>query len=1602
MEVKKTISATGRGENNFDRILTKYRADAFSERDKGSRFERLMKAYLQTDPKYKGQLKNVWLWEEFFAKEQFGKMDIGIDLVAETVDGQYWAIQSKCYLEDASIDKQEVDTFLSTSGRSFENKNGVRVNFALRVWISTTDKWSSNAEATLQNQTPPIIRININELRNARVDWEQLEKGVHGSSAQKPKYKLKPHQEIVVKKTHDHFKQFNRGKLIMACGTGKSFTSLKIAEREAKKLVLVLVPSIALVGQILGEWVYNAENELNPICVCSDPKVSQKRDGISVVDLGMPATTDPKQIVRQFNKASGKMTVIFSTYQSIEAISQAQKLDLPEIDIIVCDEAHRTTGVTLAEADESAFVRVHDNMFLRAAKRLYMTATPRLYDERAKTKANENNALLCSMDDENIYGAEIHRIGFGTAVEQGLLTDYKVLIFTVSENDMPKSFQHAISDFVNKKEFDGIGAKIAGTINTLSKQVIGDGSEVLAQVDPTAMKRAVAFCQNIEMSKTVTNLFNTLTNQYIQALPADKRGKMIGIQADHIDGTMNAPTRERLMTWLKAENSENACRILSNVRCLSEGVDVPALDAVVFLSPRNSQVDVVQSVGRVMRKSEGKKYGYIILPIVVPSDIAPEEALANNANYQVVWSVLNALRAHDDRFDATVNKIELNKSKRPDSILICTSDTSFDSDGNPIQKRYEQIHMESFAELQSVIYAKLVLKVGSRRYWEQWARSIAEIAEQQIKNVNGYIDNYEDTKKIFNSFLKEMQISIDASIDRTRAVEMLAQHIITAPIFSALFENYEFAKKNTVSVAMSKILDELKDKGKRLENRATNIDEDTEELQKFYEYVKRTCKDLDSHGRQAVIIELYNNFFQFAFPKLTQMLGIVYTPVEIVDFIIHSVNDVLQAEFGRKLADENVNILDPFTGTGTFITRLIQSGLIDKDNLPRKYEKELFANELVLLAYYIACVNIENCFHDEISASEYKPFDGIALTDTFQAFEESKAETRLLGKNTRTVKRQNSAPLTVIFGNPPYSVGQKSANDDAQNNDYPKLDAAIESTYAKLSTAVNKNSLYDSYIRAFRYATDRLGDNNGIVCYVSNGTWIDGMASEGFRKSIEQEFSKIFVFNLRGNQRTSGELSRKEGGKIFGSGSRTPVSITLLVKKKGFRGKAEIFYNDIGDYLTREQKLEIIKNAKSFSNRGLVLNKLTPNEYGDWIVDRNDEFDTLIPLASEKKFDKTTQSFFVMTSLGMVSGRDSFVWNYSKKRVESNTNKTIGFYNNSIDREVVFDSTQINWTRPFLDFHSKGIRLSYDKNSLSTGLYRPFMKMPFYHGANLIERRYRNDNAFPHRDAKNLLIYVNGLSSTTGFSSLITDRIADRGYVGGGQGFPLYYYEKVNKSGQIDMFTNIDEQYIRHNGISDFIWGEAQKRYGNKVTREDIFYYVYGLLHSPKYREAFAVDLKKSLPRIPLVEKDVEFWAFSKAGRELAELHLNYENVPAPKNVTVKGDKSKLRVEKMRFPTKTDKSKIVFNGAITIENISLEAYNYVVNGKSAIEWIMERYQIKTDKASGIVNDPNLYAEESGKPSYVLDLLLSVIAVSLETQKIVANLPDISFDERSAN
>ncbi|MBI3440865.1 MAG: DEAD/DEAH box helicase [Proteobacteria bacterium] len=1143
------------------------------------------------------------------------------------------------------------------------------------------------------------------------------------------------------------------------------------------------------------------------------------------------------------------------------------------------------------------------------------------------------------------------------------------------------------------------------------------------------MRRAVAFCQVIEQksgakthkvsSTNIAKMFSAVVEEY-QKQEIDHH--TLTCEAEHIDGGMNASEKEEKLEWLKAKTPENTCRILSNVRCLSEGVDVPALDAVLFLTPRNSQVDVVQSVGRIMRNAPNKKRGYVILPVVIPEDVEPHEALNDNHTYRVVWEVLQALRSHDDRFDGTINRLDLtgknnsrmeviavtgdiapkqkkgsNKPTGRGTNTIGTAEKKKTSDGQ-FTMRFE------VGEIERALYAKIVKKCGNRNYWEDWAKDIAKIAQTHITRISAIVKNPKNEKEsaAFHSFVEELRDDLNGQITDDEVIEMLAQHLITKPVFDALFDKYSFASHNPVSMAMQHVLEVLHDH---------SIDKETDTLEQFYDSVKRRAAGIDSAAaKQKIVKELYGTFFENAFPKLSEKLGIVYTPVEVVDFIIHSVNDVLQQEFGETLGSKGVHILDPFTGTGTFITRLLQSGLIDPKDLPHKYAYEIHANEIVLLAYYIAAINIEAAYHG-IAGGDYEPFQGILLTDTFQLYEKDDLVSVLMEDNSARRKRQKALDIRVIIGNPPYSIGQKSENDNAANISYPFLDSRIDETYGTHSTANTTKALKDSYIRAIRWGSERIGEN-GVMAYVSGGAWIERGFADGMRKCLAEEYSNIYVFNLRGDVRKN-MLSRgraKEGGNIFGSGSMTGISISLFVKNPKAKSHGNIFYHDIGNELSTEDKLNRIKFLSSINGiqEQNGWQKIIPDKYNDWIGQRDVAFDGYISMGDKR--NDVNATIFKNYSLGLGTNRDAWCYNSSKESVSKNMKRMIEFYNSQVDGFknsklsvedfIDRDSKKISWSSSLIPKLEKLIKGNYRKGALNKSLYRPFTKQWVYYDKMFNHRVGQMQSIFPDEDTSNLGILVSGIGARAGFSAIVTNAMPDLEVVEKGQCFPLYLYEDEEDS---DGGLFAGNSTGRKDGITDAGLAHFKAAYPGveKISKEDVFYYIYGLLHSEGYREKYADNLSKQLPRIPCVKKAADFWAFSKAGRALADLHVGYESAK-PYDVTLETGGRKLGekeyyVTKMKFTTKGDKSTVVYNDYITIRDIPVEAYDYVVNGKPALEWVMERQGVKNDKDSGIVNDANLYAIETvGDAAYSLKLFQRVITVSLETLKIVRSLPKLDI------
>lgn len=1618
----------------FDQIVE----ESVDKRQQGTRWERAVQWFLTQDPAWRDRFEHVWMWDD--APTNPGRQDTGIDLVAQDTDGEYWAIQAKCYSK--TLSDKDVSTFFMASMADTRYKHFIIADTAPAV--------SHNLETYItDHKDRDITRIDLEWIRDANIDWSPFT----GDAADTRKvFEPRDYQREAIDAIKTELKDHDRTLAVMACGTGKTLTSLRLSEELCPGgTVLFLAPSISLVSQTMRGWVDQVRGRINPYVVCSDGKASKLKDDESygqLSDIPYPATTNADTIASRFRRRDDALNVVFSTYQSIDVVARAQQLGLPDFDLIVCDEAHRTTGVVNGEG---AFQKVHDNGFIHAAKRVYMTATPRIYDTSAKKKADVMGAVaIASMDDEKTYGRLCYTLGFGKAVEKGILTDYKIVVMNVGEDMLPATMQQHLGSAIEVKVDDQ--AKFIGIWKALFDRTHASGLKAMgrhAQVDIGDAKRllrhAIAFASSIKASKQLSNEFQNVINAYTVALGEENREERdalmdaagnVTFDVDHVDGGMDALTRADKLAVLAED--DGSCHILSNARCLAEGIDVPALDAIIYLSSRKSRTDIIQSVGRVMRKAEGKEYGYIILPIFVPKGVDPTISLANSPEYQVVWQVVNALRGHDERLEAKINAAALGdtdalshiveveilddsrvnerrkKTSKPhigDGEAPTDSGSADETDNGDEEATQGELNVDSLRELARSIQAQIVRKCGTKVYWGEWTRDVADVASARAEAIAHLVGSGKASDG-FARFLQGLRDSLNSNYTETEAVSVLAQHEITRPIFESLFDNPEVVANNPIVKGMDRALDDLYKAG--LERGFADS-----RLADLYDSV-RTCaaQVVSDQARQNLIKEIYNDFFSIAFKDMAAELGIVYTPAEVVDAQLHMVQRALQREFDMSLGDRGVHVLDGFAGTGTYMCRLIEDkSLIDDEDLPYKYEHDLHSNEIVPLASMIMDVNIEQSYHSRMGG-DYKPFPGALLTDTFQMGEaDDPVDTTMFAENTERVEQQLRLPIKVIIGNPPYRAGDIN-NTGNRNTKYPTLDRRIESTYVKNSDATLNNSLYDHYIRAFRWASDRIGDS-GIVCFVSNGGWLTGAAGAGVRRRFKEEFNSIYVYNLRGNQRTQGEESRREGGKIFASGSRATIAITMLVKNPNSDENGAIHYHDIGDYLTRDEKLRILKEAVDHDPEWTTLDQ---DKHGDWLDQRDDSYLSFIPMGVQEGAKKLPTGLFSTWSAGVKTNRDAWCYNSRRDVVEANMRRTVETYNSELARWreagspkdvqafLTKDETRIKWTHEVREdiLHGKDARSN--QSHVRTAMYRPFFKQWQYMDSQFNNRVYLQPQLFPYRGAKNLEIIVSERGA------FITHDVPDLEVMHHGQCFPLYWYEEAKPS-DVPIAHNTlfgddqgtlvfdksskGKQYIRHDAITDVGLKVFQEAYPGMhgITKEDIFYYVYGILHSRDYRRRFGNNLAKELPRIPL---DMDFPAFRDAGRKLARLHLDYEKVK-PWDVTETGDSANPgRTVKMTYPRKvTDpetgkkvKDLTVLQVAenLTIEGIPPRAYEYVVNGKTAIGWLIDRYQVTTDKKSGIVNDPNEYSPD---PRYIVDLVEKVIRVSVETVDIMNGLPALN-------
>ncbi|MGN8361474.1 type ISP restriction/modification enzyme [Helicobacter pylori] len=1578
-------------------------------RHKGSLFEKISKQFLQEHDSA-NEYESIDLWYDWELRGN--ERDKGIDIVITTSNKEYIAVQ--CKFHQDSISYNDISPFLT------QLLSGVgEVRFKKGIIISTSNLTSEALKAIEQIRSTGM-GIDIDEITEedfiySQIDWEKFDPTkTEDEIPLCDKKKPRPHQTEAIKATKEYFSdpKNTRGKLIMACGTGKTYTSLKIMEALDPKITLFLAPSIALLSQTFREYAQEKSEPFYASIVCSDDKVGKGKknkndddtDDINFSELPLKPSTRLEDILSVHQKAQkeNKRFIIFSTYQSALRIQEAQEVGLGGIDLIICDEAHRTVGAMYSSNerdDKNAFTLCHSDGNIKAKKRLYMTATPKVYSESSKAKAKESDNIIYSMDDADTFGEEIYTLNFSKAIALDLLTDYKVIILAVRSENL-SGVTNSVNKKISRLEAEGTKldkklinnefvCKIVGTHKGLAKQDLialddenKEDNDLKNKADTFVSQRAISFCKSIQTSKNIKDSFETIMECYDEELKK-KSFKNLQISIDHIDGTMNC--KERLNKLENLNQFEpNTCKVLSNARCLSEGVDVPALDSVIFFDGKSAMVDIIQAVGRVMRKAKNKKRGYIILPIALEeSEIKNLDEAVKNTNFKNIWKVLKALRSHDSSL--------VDEATFKEKIKIFGSNDASNLDDE--KTLFDAILLQDLA---NAVYNVMPTKLGDKNYWENFAKKTGNIA-RTLNNRLKMI--FEKNPEFFHDFLDSLRENIHQNIKEEEALDMITSHIITKPIFDALFGDNI---KNPISKALDKMVQKLSTLG---------LQGETKGLKNLYESVKTEAARAKSQkSQQELIKNLYNTFFKEAFRKQSEKLGIVYTPIEVVDFILRATNGILKKHFNTDFNDQSITIFDPFTGTGSFIARLLskENALISDEALKEKFLNHLFAFDIVLLSYYIALINITQAAQNRDSS--LKNFKNIALTDSLDYLEEKSAKGVIPGfedlkenqEIKTTMEKQN---IRVIIGNPPYSAGAKSENDNNQNLSHPKLEKLVYDTYGKNSTAKVGATTRDTLIQSIRMASDLLKDK-GVVGFVVNGSFIDSKSADGFRKCVAKEFSHLYVLNLRGNARTSGEQRKKEGDGIFDSGSRATVAVIFFVKDTSVKNSA-IHYYDIGDYLKREEKLHRLANFLNLD--AIAFETITPNNKGDWINQREDAFEKLIPLKRDPKL-KIFDTIFDLNSNGVATNRDPWVYNFSPNALMQSVQNCIDTYNADLKRfneryreafkqrtakdkgikpadrykhlnsqEITTDKTKIAWVQNLKTQLIKGKKLDdFSQEKISVSLYRPFNKQYFYYERELAWSFYSMKKIFPDKSVRNVVINTGSMASRN-FSCLIANEITDIQTMANTQAYPLYYYDDLGN---------------RHWCISGYALNLFRRHYqDDSIVEEEIFYYIYAIFHHKGYLKKYKNSLAKEAPRIALSK---DFKELSILGKELAELHLNYESGEMHtsveynllENAEMEGYYDVIQMKKDK---KGD--RIQYNHHITITKIPKKAFDYVVNGKSAIDWVIERYQKTTDKDSLIENNPNDYA--GGQ--YVFELLCRVIKLSEKSVDLIEKISEKRFE-----
>jgi predicted helicase len=1506
--------------------------------EKGRLLEVATKLYLQE------QGFKTYLWHEWASQKGLPLQDTGIDLVAEK-DGELYAVQCKNW--DRAVSWREVGTFVGSLLRKDLNfKGGYLVAKSV----------SKEVEREIERLGKTIITVSADELSEY---LDQAKALLEGKPIIKEKKHLRPYQEEAIQSVLEGFKSHDRGKLIMPPGTGKTLVALRIAESFGEgKLILFLCPSIALLDQSIKAWFRDSELPIHAYAVVSDRGVGRDDELNSRSLLSFPATTSAEELLSAFRLEQDKLNVIFSTYQSLDVIKEAQRRGLPEFDLIICDEAHRTAGVSKRE--ETNFKLVHSNENIKGKKRLYMTATPKVFDVEREEKERieeENLVKIFDMSDEEIFGPTFFEYSFRRAIEEGYLSPYRIVVMTVDKKEVQEKLYEYLMlqgslSIDDTTKLVGLGKLIKGEVHN------EDGTPLNLSI-----KRGIVFVNRVSKSKQVAEDFEAVFREYF--------GTPSPAEIQHIDGNMSVFEKRGRINWLRQGGEKS--HILTNAKVLTEGIDVPALDFVAFFDPKESVVDIIQALGRVVRKAENKEFGLVFIPLVVSADKGNIDEQIERTSYKTLWQVLNAVASLDSAFQSQIRVILIEDGNRTreidprrDNVIILDRGNTQASLFEPIRKYLSTKIVRSF-------------RLGAI-FLRDWAQETAKTAKDLKDHVQIALEKDISFRQKFEELRRALTTLLNESISDQDAINLIVQYILTKPIFDAIFEH-----KSQVDEILDSIFEYFKH---FLQN---NI----RELDKFYEQVQAKASGLrNEEERQEFLRHLYTNFFSVAFKETTDEVGIAYTPVPLVSFIVKFVKHLVQKHFGKTLDDEGVVILEPFAGMGTFISLAIEN--MDPQKLEEKLQrKEIWANEILLLPYMAMVKNIESTIARK--TGKHLPFETALWTDSFSLMEKlyerlsPKLPMIIPEKFKELIDAQLKAKVNVIISNPPWRAGRENENVGRQNVRYRNLRMRIEQTYAKYAkqlgaTLVSK--LYDTYIQALRMASDRIEE--GVIGFVLNNGWLKGLSGRGVRKALSEEFAEVYVYDLKGDARTSGEEWRRQGDKIFDNQSRAGVCLLFLVKRKDKKGLAKIHYKAVKDYATKEEKFAELREWEDQPDQ-IPWQEIQPNQKHDWIDQGEEEFENFVKLGDKRNKHEIT--VFDEYSSGLATGRDAYAYNFSKDAIKEHMQRLIDTFNEHLDRvqsgeimpdnveeKIERDQRKIKWDSSLKDFLFRlREKQKFKDEGVFPAFYRPFVPMWVFFDKVFNSRTSLLPSIFPTPDAENLVIVVSGVGKGRVFDAFITTKIVDISFhTTSVVLFPLYIYTEVKT-----LYGTVSQ---KQDNIPDQALRLFQKALNDiSITKGDIFFYVFGVLSTPSYVERFRNNLSKELPRVPILDS---FREISKLGRELAGLQLAYQRyvwavvmkeekgeLPEYSNLTITADENALKeyVEKVRL----DKGnrEITINGKVKVQGIPEFAFECKIGNYPPIRWVSEYLAREEDRDTGIVWDPRIKVEE------FVDIVKKLIAFS---------------------